>query len=518
MISLKSYFLRFREFMWNYPEIIKEKSPLSYIVISVILFLILVFLFFRFNIYTLSLFKSNTYTEGVVSNSTYYNPYSFYQNKSFVEDVNNLIFSNLIEVNNQGKIVGIVAKSWKEENRGTEYIFYLHKNFHFQNGESITSKDVIYSFDYYKKHFPSQTLSNITALSLGKYKVEFLLKRLDVTFFEDINFYIVPLNSHYYSKPSNITGSGEYKIDYLTKNKIVLSRFDDYFYGKPYFKYFVIKIFKNYSNILTSLKNDNIDGAYFPKLVTNLSSYPNLKIYTEPLVTNYTALFFNVSKITDFNLREAMAYSVSRKYIAQNLFLNHVTYMNTPIPLYSWAYSSSKKIPRYHYNLKMAADLISGNEYNLSVYYLNSLPSSLINYLHTQWKDIGVSVNFIPKSQSQINSLISVGSYSAILTNVSTSIDPNNLSLWYSKSTTNISKFNNSQVDQLLLVGISTTNISSRKETYAIFQKDIQDQSPAIFLYNSDFIYVANKIIKGINFSNLSYPYERFEYSYKWRY
>ncbi len=509
--------IKFRDFFWNYPENIKKYSPISYIILSIIIVIFLLALFFKYNFLSLKPFSNNTYTEGVVSNSTYYNPYSSGKNITFVKDVNSLIFSHLVYIQSNGYVQPIVAKSWKIENSSTKYVFTLKHNFLFQNGNPVNAYDVYYSFNFNKKYFPTTASSNITAKVLSKYKIEFLLKNIDVKFFEDINFNIVPSGTNYINNTSNIIGSGAYKLDYLTNTEAIFSRFNNYYFGTPHFNHFILKTFKNYHDVLSSIEKDNIDGAYFPNYINiNTNQFPNLTVYQKPLGNYYTGIFFNLNKITNLSFRNALSYSVSRRYITETLLSNTASPMYTPIPSSSWEYSNLSNINSYHFNPKKAANLLNGAQYSINVYYLNTIPISVINYVKKSWENIGVSSTFIPENNIEISHLVLKGNYDAILTSIKSSINSNNISLWYSKSKTNISKLSNNQINQLLLVGISTINEKNRKETYAIFEKDVQAIDPAVFLYSDNFMYIANNNIKGINFSNISYPHQRFYFVYNW--
>ncbi len=516
MVGEKKIF-KIRDYMWDYPDNIKKYSPLSYIILSILILLLLVILFFKYNFIKLQPFSNDTYIEGVVSNSTYYNPYSNNSNSTFVKDINALIFSHLVYIRANGTIQGVVAKSWSIEDNSTKYVFTLRKNFKFQNGVNIDANDVYYSFNFSKKFFPTTILSNISAQVISKYKIEFLVKNLDVNFFQDINFNIVPQGSNYINNTSNIIGSGEYRLSYLTSNEAQLKRFNSYYLGEPHFKYFVIKIFKNYNDVLNAIKEDKIDGGYFPSYINiNISQYPNLIMYQKPLGNYYTAIFFNLNKVTNLNFRNALSYAISRTYLISSILKDTATQMYTSIPQSSWEYSTSSSINHYRFNPKKSANLLKGNQYSIQVYYLNSISSQVVNDIKKSWSNIGVSSDFIPENNSQLQYIISKGNYDAVLTSIKSNINSSNISLWYSKSTSNISKLSNSQIDQLLLVGISTINQKDRKETYALFQKDIQNIDPAIFLYSNNFLYIANSNIKGINFSNISYPHQRFYFVYNW--
>ncbi len=519
----KSLFLKFREGLWDYPYTIhsffRKYSPKSYIVFYIILAIILTFILYQNNFFNLQFLTSSTYSEGIIAQTTLYNPYSG-SNMTLENDINQLVFNKLFEVQSNGNIKGVLAQSYKKENKGTKYIIYLKHNILFQNGQKLTASDVIYSFNFEKENFPSSVLSNIEVKKLSKYSIEFVLQQIDVTFFEDIGFNVVPYGANYLEHTSNIIGTGPYIITSVTDSEINFRRFDNYFLGKPHFKYFKIQIFKNENDVLKALKYDEIDGAYVQYINKNkLSS--NINVYESQMPYSYTALFFNLNKITDINFRYAMEYSISRNTIVQKYLNNNAVPIYGPISKTSWAYYNSKSMLHFTYNPILAQHYLqtsstSLSQNNLFVYYDN-VPYSIINYLKNTWSNIGINVGFIKKSKDGINKIIKSGKYDAILTNIKGSVDPNNFSLWYSRSYKNISHLSNSNIDRLLLIGINSINRKTRKLAYQLFQQNLISLAPAVFLYSRNFIYLENKDITGLNFNNIAYPHQRYQSVEDWR-
>ncbi len=520
---VESFFIKFRETLWNWPyllgRVLRKTAPVSYIFISLIFVLTSLYLLYISNFFNLSLFEGNTYTEGIVTSSTSYNPYAS-ANFNLVNDINHLIFSRLATVLPNGDVQKDLISSWKSLNNSTEYIINLKKNIYFQNGKNMTSADVIYSFNFMKDNFPSPSLNNISIYALSKYKIGFKLQSTDVTFFSDINFDIVPDGSNYLSVDiSHIIGSGPYSIAYITKNEIVLNRFDKYYKGSPYFKRFIIKIYNNNNNLVSALETGSVDGAYFnmyPNI--NLSQYPNISVYTKSMSSNYTALFFNLGNVTDIKLRNALSYSVNRKQLIQKELSGEAVPVYGPIPQDSWAYDNSSKVERYNYNIKQARSDISSSGVKITIYCESSIPKNVIKYLKQSWNQIGINTNFIVVSNKNLEKIITGAKYQAVLVNIKGSVDPNNFDLWYSKSQGNLSHLNNSQIDQLLVIGATTPNTESRKETYALFQQQLMSIDPAVFLYSNNFVYFVNNKIVGIDFSKLTASYQRYQSVENWKY
>ncbi|MDP1619372.1 MAG: hypothetical protein Q8M12_00060, partial [bacterium] len=57
---------------------------------------------------------------------------------------------------------------------------------------------------------------------------------------------------------------------------------------------------------------------------------------------------------------------------------------------------------------------------------------------------------------------------------------------------------------------------TKRTSLYADFQKKLNAEIPAIFLYSPDYVYPVNKKVQGIDVTNLILPSERFANIDKW--
>ena len=57
------------------------------------------------------------------------------------------VYQGLVKLDGAGKIVPSLAESWKVNATGKVYTFVLRKGVRFQNGDALTSNDVVYSFE-----------------------------------------------------------------------------------------------------------------------------------------------------------------------------------------------------------------------------------------------------------------------------------------------------------------------------------------------------------------------------------
>jgi peptide/nickel transport system substrate-binding protein len=57
------------------------------------------------------------------------------------------VYEGLVKLDPAGKVVPLLAVSWKVSANGRAYTFVLHRDVRFQNGDPMTASDVVYSFE-----------------------------------------------------------------------------------------------------------------------------------------------------------------------------------------------------------------------------------------------------------------------------------------------------------------------------------------------------------------------------------
>lgn len=273
----------------------------------------------------------------------------------------------------------------------------LRKNVHWQDGEPLTSDDVVYTLELGKKY--SIGWSNLwlyikNVFTVGKYEYVIKLKpenpnRLVVTDML-VNVYVLP--KHIWEKiekdnnydikklrefaNKNPLGSGPYKLYSYSPEKIALVRYDDYWgkniFGKlPAPKYIVHPIFKSNDDGNLAFEKGEIDMSqqFVPQIwkmwqrgLPIATWYDHPPYYVPAMIPS---LWFNLHK-HPFDIpqvRKAIAYSIDYAKIAQ---LAMTKYSPTVRPSLILPFGGEKKyfdeeaVKKYgwEYNPKKAEELL----------------------------------------------------------------------------------------------------------------------------------------------------------------
>ncbi|MBI2054207.1 MAG: peptidoglycan-binding protein [Candidatus Staskawiczbacteria bacterium] len=140
--------------------------------------------------------------------------------------------------------------------------------------------------------------------------------------------------------------------------------------------------------------------------------------------------------------------------------------------------------------------------------------------LKEHWQKIGFSVEIETKEVSEIKSVIKERNYNALLYGEALGGLPDLYPFWHSSQVNdpglNLSGFQSKDADQLLKEARETTEEEIKKEKYEKLQNTIIEKSPAVFLYNNDFVYIVSEKVKGIETAKIIDPAKRFSNISDW--
>lgn len=341
-----------------------------------------------------------------------------------------------------------IAKLEDVQNNNKDYIFNIDNNFTWHNGKKLTSSDINYNI-------PGIIITPITP------------QQLKISLENQFSPVLSILSTPIFKK--DLVGVGPYKVRKITYQDGHIKQLFLYPTNRDS-KKIVYKFYQNENDLITAYKLGQIDEFEISYLPDEITDYPKTKI-NKDIETNskYSAIFFNIEKINNRQLRQALAYATEKPIDKNERALG-------PISPNSWAYNPNVK--EYPYSQKRAKELFDKNKIEtLSLAVFDRRLLSTAESIKAKWKEI-LDIEVTISIETQLSS-----DFDAILTYASIPNDPDQYTFWHSTQTkTNITKLTDSRIDKLLEEGRQTYDSQERKKIYFDFQKFLLEESPAIFL------------------------------------
>lgn len=371
-------------------------------------------------------------------------------------EILNKISSGLTKLDKDGTPIPNFASSWKIENGGKRYTFYLKKDIKFSDGSDLISENINYNFSDAKVSRPN------------KQTIVFDLK-------ESYSPFLATVSRPIFKK--GYVGIGEYKIKKIDLNgnfveSLTLSS------TKIPFKNINYQFYPSSSSIKTAITLGEITrySEFSEPSFKNISfsNFPNLKVTKKINYDQLVTLFYNTkdSELSDKKIRTALSYTIP----------NEFTYGKKALSLYpptSWVYTDqyAKTQDNSHalILLKSISDINKNKKIKLKIKTLAKYKETA-SLIKDEWKKIGIEVEI-----ETVDSLPS--NFQVFLGNFYVPKDPDQYMLWHSDQDNNITGLKNLRVDKLLEDGRKTVNPDERKKIYFEFQKYLLDDAPASFLY-----------------------------------
>jgi peptide/nickel transport system substrate-binding protein len=375
------------------------------------------------------------------------------------DEIMTKVSNGLVTINEKGEIVPVLANSWEVKDSGKQYRFYLKNNLLWNDDKKFTASDVNYQF------------TDVKIKVVDKNIVDFFLNK--------------PLNIFptYLSKPLvrppliGIAGFyklGKYRIvnGYLTDLTLVPNTKD-----LLTIKY---KFYNNESDLVTAYKKGEINKMTLTKksVADTFLNWKNSKIVKSVDYTRLLTLFFNNKEklFANKDIKDAFAMMIDYQKLADSGEL-----ARGPIAPISWAYNPDLKTNNY--DIETATKIIKNEITATESAQLNLLTSydyyDAADSIAGEIKKTGLKVDINMISYEHPDN------FDLLLVFWKVPRDPDQYYFWHSTQTQggNIGNYQNVKIDKLLEDGRSTINIEERSKFYQEFQKVIQGDPPALFLY-----------------------------------
>lgn len=473
-------------------------------------------------------------------------------------DINDSMWDPILEIDGNGEISDGICYMPEIILENNTYVFTLKEDVKWQDGTSITSKDIEFTFKILMdKTYPGTfERDNFDVLGWEDYrdgKKDYIEgfriindKKFSITF-NSINakkdYYferIKPLALHVYGKDYvqghaedlekfNKTpfGNGPYKFqEYVEGEELRLTSNEYYYKGEAKIPNLIFRIV-NESNQLSLLENGDIDIIRKNLLATkdNLELLYKMGfvegVLTDYLGYGYIAINHREKIMQDKNVRKALVYGLDRETIVNACFGDFGSVIDIPQNKNSWVYPKDENFFKYEYNPKKAKELLEksgwkvsedgirvkdGERLSLKFLYStgNEINDILIPIMIENYKDIGIEIvaeQMEHKTLLQRQIDAKDGKYSYHLASMFTPFanpDPDSSSRFSTTGPSNRISYSNEKVDKLLNDALLELDKEKRKKIYGELYRELSDDLPYIFLYEKKNIDVYSSRVKGM--------------------
>ena len=440
--------------------------------------------------------------------------------------IDGLIFSGLVERDEQMNLRGDLAESWETPDSLT-YIFHLKRGVRFHDGRLLTSADVKYTFD-------SILSGAIPSPKRGSFR---MVRAIDAPDASTVIFHLSePYASFLWSlaRPAvgivpggagadfaqHPVGTGPFEfVSAKQDDEVVLDRNADYF-GRP------AKISRVRFRVVPEaivraleLRKGTADlelNSLAADMVPVMKREPSIEVTEQPgTIYAYVAFNLDDAKLASRDVRQALAYATDREQIIRYLLRGQARTADEPLPPNSWAYDPD--ISRYSFDPARAEWLLDAAGFprrpenggmRLTLTLKTSTEESvrlLGAVLREQWRRVGVDLELRPLEFATLYSDITRGNFELYtLRWVGANNDPDIFEYIFSSTKmppagANRGHYRNAGLDALIDQARVEGDRAKRRKLFGAIQKIITEDEPYLSLWFADNVCVHRTRISNIH-------------------
>lgn len=477
------------------------------------------------------------YVEGMVGPLNTLNP--LFAANSTEQSVGRLLFSSLLKYDDNGRLEGDLAASWKISSDGKKYILNLKPGLTWHDGRPLTAADVAFTVRTMQDRSTGARQSTswqvIKVEAIKKNQVTFTLPAAYAPFASALTFPVLPEHILAKVSPEDLqendfnkrpVGSGPFRylsthtIDISNgKSAVQLGAFDAYNGGPAASARFTVYVYGTAEDLVKGLQAQEINAAsgvsngMFNRLESNqfqeLNPGLNSGVYAllrndNPILKDLTvrqALVRATDLVAlrkDFNLK-ALEGPIINSGLPQAKSVKQAGYdkkeANKLFATAGWKKNSEGYLEKDNQLLRLKVVAVEGGRYDI-----------ILDRLKDQWRQVGVEVEKqLVDSQQIQQTVLRPRAYDVLVYELELGGDPDGYAYWHSSQSVgaglNLTGYSSKLADDALITGRSRSDTNVRDVRYATFARQWVKDAPAIALYRSTLSYVKKTNARSINSS-----------------
>ena len=498
-----------------------------------------------------------TIVEGIVGTPRFVNPVLAITRAD--HDMVALVYSGLLKIDENGKLVNDIAESITLSEDGRTYTIALKRGIRFHNGLELRARDVVFTIGLIQNPDLKSPLrgnwDGVVVEELGEYELSIVLEEAYAPFNENLTFGVLPRElwdelpieqipfSQHNTEP---IGTGPYKVTDVLRNKSGLitayelsansaSNYD------PNITTIVFNFYQNEEELLEALHNREI--ASTPSISNenlDLVDTNNYQVLQSPLPRTF-GVYFNQNRsiaLRDESARKALGIAIDRQALVDEVLFGYGIPTDSPVPIGFGPVESSSSTAT---GIAPAEALlreggwtktengtwqknIDDEEVTLSVTLTTAntpLFDATATFIAERWEQLGVAVSVSQFEQADlVQAIIRPRDFETLLYGAEIGRQADLYPFWHSSQKNdpglNIAQYTNIDVDAYLQRLRTQQDEAEWQSAIANVETIISNEAPAVFLFVPTFNYVLDRHVTATQLTGLSKPSERFANVSKW--
>jgi len=507
------------------------------------------FMWFRDSYQTTAAAPGGTYAEGSLGPIETLNP--LYASSSAEISASRLLFSSLYTYDSTGHLQGDLATSVQAEGGGTSYIVKLRSDAKWQDGTTLTAKDIVFTVNLIKNPETRSPLRinwrDIGVTAKDDTTLEFTLPATYAAFPFALTFPVLPQHILGSIAPGAIrentfsrspVGSGPFAFKLLQSagdsHKVVhMIANDRYYEGAPLLSRFEVHAYDTQESIIGALRSGEIGAATdITGVDTSQIDTQNYEVINKPINSGVYALLNTASPLLkEKDIRKALQVGTDTNALRESLGIKvpalglpfidgQVSGVDVQAPAYDPTKAAAildsagwvvKDGIRQKGDQKLALNVITTK---------NQQYEKALEALAGQWRKlgIGVSTSVLDPNDPSVNFvqfILQPRDYDVLLYELFIGADPDVYAYWHSSQTVasgyNFANYTNKAADDALASARSRLEPTLRSVKYVAFAHQWLDDAPAIGLYQATSEYAFNRHTHSLDTSTqLVSSYDRY--------
>lgn len=499
------------------------------------------------------------YNEGIVGRFTNASP--LFATSDVDSSVSKLLFASLFTYNEHNELVGDLAINYTVDAKGTTYTVHLKPHLTWQDGEPLTSKDVVFTYKTIQNPDTQSPLENsyrsITVSAPNKLTVVFKLPDPLASFPYSLTNGIVPQHLLSSIPPADMRSADFNTVDPVGAGpfswagvqvsgsdpnsaieQIALAPFAHYQGGAAKVQQFTIHVYAAESQMTQAFKTHQLNGAEgFNDVPSDLSKMGSLQEHNL-LLNAATMVFFKTTNgvLADTQVRQSLVLAANVPQIINQLdYPTHA--VREPLLVNQLGYDPS--YVQANHNIIAAKALLDADGWTIGKTGIRTKNGQaltfnitaadtpeyhmVINDLQHNWQTLGVRINPVFLSNVDFQNVLSDHDYDAVLYGISIGVDPDVFVYWDSSQADirspnrlNLSEYSNPTADNALEAGRTRLVPALRVIKYKPFLEVWQQDNPALGLYQPRLLYLTDGTVAGFDDQTINTAIDRYNNVQNW--